>query len=81
MDFYWLLHSYYIVISRQQKIDMVFLIKLILKHVLLPLSRAVGLFFTINKAVVKKQCQPLVAPRVQDVESVKQQAGRGNTSK
>lgn len=37
--------------------------------------------YTVNEAVVKQQRQPLVAPRVQDVESVKQQAGRGNTSK
>lgn len=37
--------------------------------------------YSVNEAVVKQQRQPLVAPGTQDVESVKQQAGRGNTSK
>lgn len=27
--------------------------------------------FTVNEAAVEQQCQPLVAPRVQDVETVK----------
>lgn len=38
-------------------------------------------FYSVSEAVVKQQCQPLVTPCVQDAESVKQQAGRGNKSK
>lgn len=35
-------------------------------------------FSTINEAVVKQQCQPLMASCVQNIENVKQQTGSKN---